>query len=153
MKTITSITATITLLVIMTSTYLNAANPKWETSDDMFFGMVNLETADNKDSFKPTRYIADFILEEEAYIDDISFDMEWITESIQISNLKSVFNLKEENEINDIPFNTACIKANCLCKCAMAVVFEMADEPFINDIPFNTNAVVNNKTCALVCKK
>lgn len=50
----------------------------------------------------------------------------------------SEYNFKEENYINDIPFNT-----ELLFHSFMSPEFNFEEEAFINDIPFNTALLVN----------
>ena len=72
-----------------------------------------------------------------------------ITSIIALSFLMSLglfansntFVLEEEAYINDIPFSTAKVSANCLYEMAMAVDFEMEEEPYIDDIPFSTECI------------
>lgn len=56
----------------------------------------------------------------------------------------NIFVLEEEAYINDIPFSTAEVSANCLYRMAMAEKFEMEEEAYIDDIPFNTECVSKN---------
>jgi len=75
---------------------------------------------------------------EEAYINDIPFDTEIVAESYSINEMEKDFDFFEEYEIYDIPFNTACISAECRYEMAIAEEFEMEEETYINDIPFST---------------
>jgi len=56
----------------------------------------------------------------------------------------TTFIMEKEAYIEDIPFNTANISADCLYKMAVAVDFEMEEEAYIDDIPFNTECVTIN---------
>ncbi len=56
----------------------------------------------------------------------------------------SIFVMEDEAYINDIPFSTEKVSANCLYEMAMAVDFEMEEESYIDDIPFNTECVSIN---------
>jgi len=60
------------------------------------------------------------------------------------SNVLSEFDFEEEAYIEDIPFNTECVTANCRYKKAMAVVFEIEEEKYVNDIPFDTKNIAQN---------
>jgi len=50
--------------------------------------------------------------------------------------------LEEENYINDIPFNTACVTVQCHYLKALKVDFRLKEEPYIDDIPFDTHQAV-----------
>lgn len=54
------------------------------------------------------------------------------------------FDLEEEAYIEDIPFDTECVTANCRYAKAMSVVFNMEEEEYIEDIPFNTKNIAEN---------
>ena len=51
------------------------------------------------------------------------------------------FYFEEEEYINDIPFNTRCISANCKYKKAIAVEYSFEEEGYVNDIPFDTEKI------------
>ena len=89
-----------------------------------------------------------FIMEEEAYINDIPFNTAEVSESYLFEMaMAQEFEMEEEGYIDDIPFDTECIAADCLYFKAMNVVFEMEEESYIDDIPFNTATVVGNVLC------
>lgn len=81
------------------------------------------------------------LLLEEVYINDIPFDTELIAEIHSFNGMVKEFDFSEETEIFDIPFNTACIIADCRYEMALAREFEMEEETYINDIPFNTEKI------------
>lgn len=78
---------------------------------------------------------------EEMYINDIPFNTEKIVENYSIIEISREFDLLEEDEIFDIPFNTAYFTTDSSYELDMAVEFEMEDEDYINDIPFSTEKV------------
>jgi len=82
---------------------------------------------------------------EETYINDIPFDTEIVAESYSMNEMEKDFDFSEEFEIYDIPFNTACITADCRYEIAIAEEFEMEEETYINDIPFNTEEIVTTE--------
>jgi hypothetical protein len=78
---------------------------------------------------------------EETYINDIPFDTEIVAESYSMNEMEKDFDFSEEYEISDIPFNTACITADCRYETAISETFIMEEEMYINDIPFNTEKI------------
>ena len=82
-----------------------------------------------------------FDFEEEAYIDDIPFNTEWVVNELMISAI----DFEEEAYVNDIPFNTAEIVANYNYVQSTLVVYEMEEENYIDDIPFNTEYIADLK--------
>ncbi len=54
------------------------------------------------------------------------------------------FYLEEEEFVNDIPFSTSKVVAECKMKEAMNVEFTMKEETSVNDLPFDTKSVVQN---------
>jgi hypothetical protein len=53
------------------------------------------------------------------------------------------FNFEDEAYIDDIPFNTECVSANCHYQQAIGKVFDFEDESYIDDIPFNTHTLAS----------
>lgn len=51
------------------------------------------------------------------------------------------FDFEDEAYVNDIPFNTKCVSANCIYNKAILIEYEMEEESYIDDIPFNTTEV------------
>ena len=89
-----------------------------------------------------------FVMEEEAYINDIPFS----TAEVSINCLYEMalaedFEMEEESYIDDIPFNTECISINCKYLKAVNVQFDLPEENYIDDIPFNTKEIANNLLC------
>ena len=76
--------------------------------------------------------------EEEAYIDDIPFNTEWVVNELAILAI----NFEEEAYVDDIPFNTANVVANYNYNQTIAELYVMEDENYIDDIPFITEDVV-----------
>jgi hypothetical protein len=62
--------------------------------------------------------------------------------SLNLSGSTPNFELEEEAYINDIPFDTKCIAADCIYQKALQVDFEIEEEAYVDDIPFNTQKVV-----------
>jgi len=92
--------------------------------------------------------VAEFGLEEEAYINDIPFNTEKIywramfKHSEEVVDLASL-NLGDEAYIDDIPFNTLSICAEYLIDAGSQLSeFELEEEEYIDDIPFNTEDYV-----------
>ena len=56
----------------------------------------------------------------------------------------NIFEMEEETYIDDIPFSTSEVSAECLYNMAMAEEFEMEEEGYIDDIPFSTECVTAN---------
>ena len=48
------------------------------------------------------------------------------------------FDFEEEAYVNDIPFSTECVSAQCRYNKAIGVEYEMEEESYVDDIPFNT---------------
>lgn len=76
--------------------------------------------------------------DEEAYIDDIPFNTEWVVSELMTLTI----DFEEEAYVDDIPFNTANIVANYNYILNTAVNYKMEDENYIDDIPFSTQNVV-----------
>ena len=87
-----------------------------------------------------------FDFEEEAYIDDIPFNTEWIVNELMTLSV----DFEEEAYVDDIPFNTAEIVAKYNYTVSVSVSYELAEESYINDIPFNTNWVADEANARLV---
>ncbi|MEE4259586.1 MAG: hypothetical protein V2I62_07500 [Bacteroidales bacterium] len=66
--------------------------------------------------------------------------------AISINLNASNINLVPEDEayINDIPFSTEEVAANCLYEQALSESFEFEKEAYIDDIPFDTYEVAKN---------
>jgi hypothetical protein len=91
-----------------------------------------------------------FVMNDEAYIDDIPFNTEAIAKNHMIAEALQVdFYFAEESYIDDIPFNTREVIANHKAEAAMNVIYEIAQEEFIDDIPFNTVKIAFK---ALICE-
>ena len=75
--------------------------------------------------------------EEEAYIDDIPFNTEWVVNELMTLSI----NFEEEAYVDDIPFNTTSIVANYIV--STSLTYEMEEEEYIDDIPFNTEWIAN----------
>jgi len=114
---------------------------------------------------------AEFNLEDEEYVNDIPFntndiisidldssknedlssDFEFGLKMIVVRKIMAVeFYMEEEENVNDIPFETESLSDNCpeyldvtLEKC-MSIEFQLEDEEYIDDIPFNTCDVLKN---------
>ena len=56
----------------------------------------------------------------------------------------TVFNLEEEEYIDDIPFDTGCVTSDCLYHKAVSVDFQIEDDNYVDDIPFNTECISTN---------
>ncbi len=89
-----------------------------------------------------------FVMEEEAYINDIPLD----THEIAVNNIFEIainkeFQMEEEPYFDDIPFDTQTIASQSIYKIAMSEEFVLPEEKFIDDIPFNTRKVVHNIKC------
>lgn len=56
----------------------------------------------------------------------------------------SAFNFVEESYIDDIPFDTGYITANCIYQKAVSVDFQFEEEEYIDDIPFDTEYVTTD---------
>lgn len=114
--------------------------------------------------FATNIFAADFLFEEEAYIDDIPFNTEEIFlnslfeelayiddipfNTVQVAEEASVkeveltnFEFEEEAYIDDIPFTTSSVVAQINFEKSQQVVFNFNDEEYINDIPFDTEEV------------
>jgi hypothetical protein len=89
-----------------------------------------------------------FVMEEEAYINDIPLDTHDIAadEMFKLAIAKE-FQMEEESYVDDIPFDTQTIASQSIYKIAMSEEFELPEEEFIDDIPFNTRKVVHNVKC------
>lgn len=59
---------------------------------------------------------------------------EYVTSEISDDALLLEFNFEEEQYIDDIPFNTDCISAQCKYEKAMSVEFNFEDEEYIDDM-------------------
>lgn len=84
------------------------------------------------------------ILRDEAYIDDIPFNTEFIAKEFLTQQfIADTLRADVEEYVNDIPFDTHKILANIHSDSAKTVRFKPASESYINDIPFRTELVVN----------
>ena len=64
--------------------------------------------------------------------------------SINLNAATETFSFEEEAYINDIPFNTGCVKAKYLYEKAISEEYDFEEEAYIEDIPFNTECVTAN---------
>lgn len=51
------------------------------------------------------------------------------------------FYFEEEEYVDDIPFDTKCVSANCKYKKAIAVEYLFEEEGYVDDIPFDTEKI------------
>ena len=54
------------------------------------------------------------------------------------------FGFEEEAYIEDIPFSTECVTADCMYEKAISVVYNMDEEAYVDDIPFDTKKIAEN---------
>ena len=88
--------------------------------------------------------VANVTLDEESYIDDISFDTEAVYSSVVVERNIIDFNFEEEAYIDDIPYAIEEIAEDTLYKLALNQKFSFEEEAYIDDIPFNTEQVCQN---------
>ena len=74
---------------------------------------------------------------EEAYVDDIPFDTEWIAHQATLPSI----DFEDESYVDDIPFNTEQIAANATYKKAVETEFMFEEESYVDDVPFNTEYI------------
>ena len=75
--------------------------------------------------------------EEEAYVDDIPFDTEWIAHQATLPSIE----FEEEDYVDDIPFNTEKIAAKATYKKAVESEFLFEEESYVDDVPFDTEHI------------
>jgi len=95
-------------------------------------------------------YQVKFTLEEEAYIDDIPFNTEVVTDEMfwgyaYLNPTNNKYLLEDEDFVNDIPFDTEKVYWECMFNCSEKAVdlasLNLDEETYIDDIPFNTQKI------------
>ena len=89
-----------------------------------------------------------FQLESEAYINDIPFNTNSISdEYLYNQSLNANYKLNDETTISDIPFNTQLIASQYNYDLATSMVFNHKEESYVDDIPFDTYALSLKTNC------
>lgn len=81
----------------------------------------------------------DIEFEEETYIDDISFNTEWVVYKLSGSLLE----MEEEKYIDDIPFCTGNVVMNYNYRNAVSVQFKIEEDVNVDDFAFETREIVD----------
>jgi len=98
----------------------------------MIFLLITTEVFNN---IIAEQNLTEFNFNDEAYIEDISFDTKGVTSDCLYNKAISTdFQFDEEQYVDDIPFDTECISSECLYRKAVVVEFCFEDEGYIDDI-------------------
>ena len=98
--------------------------------------------------------VEEFVMEDEAYVDDIPFDTKAILDNYNMNlALNETYANEEEEYIDDIPFDTERVVMNTLFEEALNTDLGFEDEPYVDDIPSSILQIAVNQCNNLVLGK
>ena len=134
MKTLKNISILLSLLAILFTVNLTAANLNF--TDEAYIDDIPFSTKEVYDDVMNERNLQQFDFGDEEYIDDIPFDTHCIsTQCFYQRAIRVDFNFEEEAYIDDIPFDTYQNMVQTAYNMAIEQVYNFSEEAYIDDIP------------------
>jgi hypothetical protein len=98
--------------------------------------------------------VEEFVMEDEAYVDDIPFNTKSISDNYKMDlALNEAYANADEAYVDDIPFDTESIVINTLFEEAMNTDLTFEDEAYVDDIPSSILQIAVKQSDNLVLVK